>query len=457
MLKNLTFENFKSWKLADIRFAPVTAFFGANSSGKSSLIQFLLLLKQTKDSPDRSIPLAFGGADAPTNLGSFSEAIYRKDSSRSIEWQIDWSLRDELRIADPQGKRSEALFRGTQLSLSARVDSRNKVPTQEFLNYHFDDSDFGIERLQGRTGFGLTAGNDEFRFIRVPGRAWELPGPTKGFSFPDQAKTYFQNAQFLSDFELRYISLMDSILHLGPLRDFPKREYVWAGSRPVDLGARGERWIDALLAANASGEKINRQYRGRLKPFAVVIAEWLRDMGLIANFRVDEVADGSGLYRVYVKRDAGSPETLITDVGFGVSQVIPALVLLNYAPRGSIVILEQPEIHLHPAVQAALADVILSTAKNRGIQVIIESHSEHLLHRMLRRIAEGYAEPNTPVSEEDVAFYFCKSKDGTSQLEKLKVNMFGGIENWPDDFFGDLAGDIYAREIAGLKKRKAAQ
>jgi predicted ATPase len=175
-------------------------------------------------------------------------------------------------------------------------------------------------------------------------------------------------------------------------------------------------------------------------------------MGLISAFRVAEVADGSGLYRVYVKRDAGSPETLITDVGFGVSQVLPALVLLHYAPRGSIVILEQPEIH--PAVQAALADVILTTAKNRGIQVIVESHSEHLLHRLLRRVAEGHSAPHTEVSNADLALYFCKSRDGVSTAERLRTNIFGGIENWPDDFFGDLSGDIYAREVAGAKKRK---
>jgi predicted ATPase len=223
----------------------------------------------------------------------------------------------------------------------------------------------------------------------------------------------------------------------------------------VDLGPRGERWIDALLAATASDEKLNRQYKGRLKAFSVVIAEWLRDMGLIASFRVDEVASGSGLYRVFVKRDPGSPETLITDVGFGVSQVLPALVLLHYAPEGSIVILEQPEIHLHPAVQAALADVILTTSKNRNIQVVIESHSEHLLHRMLRRVAEGRSLPNTNISEDDVQFYFCHSKDGVSTAEELQVNMFGGISNWPKDFFGDLAGDIYARDKAAMEKKRA--
>ena len=104
-----------------------------------------------------------------------------------------------------------------------------------------------------------------------------------------------------------------------------------------------------------------------------MIAWWLKELGLIDSFTVSEIAPGAGLYRVLVKRDPESPETFITDVGFGVSQVLPALVLLYYAPEGATVILEQPEIHLHPAVQSALADLIITTVKSRNVQVILES------------------------------------------------------------------------------------
>ena len=88
MLKKLHFENFKSWRDATVDFAPITAFFGANSSGKSSLIQFLLMLKQTKDSPDRNLALDFGGDDSLVDLGSFRSAIYRHDENEQIRWKI---------------------------------------------------------------------------------------------------------------------------------------------------------------------------------------------------------------------------------------------------------------------------------------------------------------------------------------------------------------------------------
>src|SRR5262249_35020699 len=148
----------------------------------------------------------------------------------------------------------------------------------------------------------------------------------------------------------------------------------------------------------------------------------------INRFKVTEVAAGAGLYRAMVKRDPESPETSITDVGFGVSQVLPALVLLYYAPEGSTVILEQPEIHLHPAVQSALADAIITTVKSRNIQVILESHSEHLLQRLLRRIAEGQDSPYPTISPKDLRLFFCQATQGVSRINELNVNLFGSIE-----------------------------
>jgi hypothetical protein len=335
---------------------------------------------------------------------------------------------------------------------------RNQIAVGDSLAYEFSGARFSLDRASGKAGFQLhIEPEEEFRFTRALGRAWDLPGPTKSYAFPDQARTYFQNSQFLSEFETAYVRQMDVILHLGPLREFPRRQYVWAGSSPTDVGRRGERTVDAILAATARGESRNWRWRARLRPFQEMIAWWLQDLGLIESFRVTEVAKGSGLYRAFLRRDADSPETLITDVGFGISQVLPVLVLLYYAPEGSTVLLEQPEIHLHPAVQSALADLIISVVKSRNIQVILESHSEHLLQRLLRRISEGNESPYPEIDLNDVKLYFCDTSDGTSELDKLRVNLFGGIENWPNDFFGDQFGDVAAREEAAIKRRMAGE
>src|SRR5690606_17010608 len=129
-------------------------------------------------------------------------------------------------------------------------------------------------------------------------------------------------------------------------------------------------------------------------------------------------------YEVRVRLAGGAPWVLITDVGFGVSQILPVLVLCFYAPEGSTLILEQPEIHLHPRIQAGLADVFIDAIKRRGVQIILESHSEHLLRRLQRRIAEEQ------IAADDVALYFIEMKRGQSVLRPLDVDMFGNIRNW---------------------------
>jgi predicted ATPase len=458
MLTRLRFQNFKSWRKVDLPLAPLTALFGANSSGKSSLLQFLLLLKQTKDSPDRSLALDFGGEDSAADLGSFRDAVYAHQEEETISWHLEWQLPEELRIADPSGKRSEALFCGNTLEISSSVRLRNKNVVGDFLEYDFADSRFILRREKERPGFQLEGRTtNDFRFIRTVGRKWDLPGPTKSYAFPDQARTYFQNSQFLSEFETAYVKQMDAILHLGPLRDYPKRQYIWAGSSPIDVGRRGERTVEAILAATARGEQRNLRAKARRRPFQEMVAWWLEELGLIQSFKITEVAPGAGLYRAMVKRDLESPETSITDVGFGVSQILPALVLLYYAPEGSTVILEQPEIHLHPAVQSALADVIITAVKSRSIQIILESHSEHLFQRLLRRIAEAESSPYPSISPGDVRLFFCQSIQGISRLNALDVNLFGSIENWPQDFFGDQFGELAAKEEAALKRQRAAE
>lgn len=118
-------------------------------------------------------------------------------------------------------------------------------------------------------------------------------------------------------------------------------------------------------------------------------------------------------------------------------------------PGGSTLLLEQPEIHLHPFAQAALADVLIDSIKNRNLQIIVESHSEHLLRRIQRRIAREVLKPD------DTALYFCKLENGTSAIEKLDVNTYGYITNWPKNFFGDEMGELGDMTIAAMERQKA--
>jgi len=261
-------------------------------------------------------------------------------------------------------------------------------------------------------------------------------------------RTYHENAGFLAELELELEKMLRGVYYLGPLRDYPRSEYTRAGGDPADMGRRGEYAVAAILAARERDVKIPR---GKGKPKLSLeehVAYWLKELKLIDEFRVEEIKKGTNLYRVHVRRSPGSSEVLITDVGFGVSQILPVLVLCYYAPEGSTILFEQPEIHLHPSGQRGLADVFIDAIKVRKVQIIVESHSEDFLRRLQRRVAES-----VDIDQTKAAIYFCDIEKGAGKLVSLELDTFGNFLAWPKDFFGDPMGDIAAMQAATMKRR----
>jgi predicted ATPase len=451
MLKRLAFTNFKSWPRLDLPCGQITGLFGTNSSGKTSIIQFLLLLKQTKEATDRALSLELNGAYV--ELGTIKDAIYKHDETLGIEFEVTFSRTDSLSLANPSASKSSApLAQGSEFSLAASLVVERQAPQTKKLSYALGNHEFLITQSKRQDrGFDLSSRDDGsgFKFTRTTGRPWPLPGPIKGYAFPDQARTYFQNASFLSDLEAAYEQAIDGIFYLGPLRDYPRRDYLWARSRPSDVGQKGEKAIDAILAATDAKVQLNLKPKTRLLPFQQMVAHWLKALGLIHSFKVEEIAPGSNRWQAKVVTRPGASEVLLTDVGFGVSQVLPVITLLLFVPERSTVILEQPEIHLHPLAQAGLADVIIHAATHRHVQVILESHSEHLLLRLQRRIAER------AISADDIRLYFCDSSGGASIVTPLKLDLFGQINNWPEHFMGDAFGEVAQAERARLRRQAA--
>ncbi len=450
MLKSLTIENFKAWRNVDLEFAPVTGFFGTNSSGKSSLIQFLLMLKQTRNATDRRIVLDFGGESGIVNLGTYKDVIHNQDATSFMSWSLEWSLPEPLKIRNPGGAKDDILLKGDSLEAGCRIGVMPRGPLFPYeMVYKVDNTEFRLSHIKDSPGnkFDIHTDSDQFQFRRNVGRAWKLPSPIKTHLFPDEMRYFYQNADFLGEFEIAYEKFMDSIYYLGPLREFPKRNYAWSGSFPADVGQRGEYAIAAILAATRDNEKRNLGYKKRGKSFQEMIAYWLRELGLIQEFRIEEIKEGSNIYRALARMPGSKAEVALTDVGFGVSQVLPAIVLLYYVPEGSTILMEQPEIHLHPAVQSDLADLLLNVAKARKLQIIVESHSEHLLRRFQRRVAENKASSN------DLKMYFVSSNRGVAKASNLNLNEWGEIENWPINFFGDEMGEIAAIAKEGIRRR----
>ena len=459
MITEMRAQKFKSWlDTGPMRLAPITGLFGTNSSGKTSLLQLLLMLKQTVDSSDRQRVLNTGDDRTYVDLGTFYDIIHAHEIPGALSLSIAWGLKPSLRITDPNSER-RTLFSIPTLQFDATIAGTNQAIGVDRFAYSFQAEGagtayrhtFGMEQRPGTNGLSRPSYEmlaEGYELKRRSGRPAALPPPVKCYGFPDQVNAYYQNAGFLADLVLAFEELFNGVFYLGPLREYPQRDYTWGGERPQDVGRRGELAISAMLASQERPTvKIGKANRPT-KTVEERVALWMRDLGLIHDFSLQPIAENRKSYEVRVRRTPRSSEVLITDVGFGVSQILPVLVLCYYAPEGSTIILEQPEIHLHPRVQARLADVFIDAVKTRNIQLIVESHSEHLLRRLQRRIAEEALGP------EQAALYFCTTdKQGASQLQTLDLDPFGNITNWPKDFFGDEMGDLLAMSEAAMKRQ----
>ncbi|MDW8300576.1 MAG: DUF3696 domain-containing protein, partial [Anaerolineae bacterium] len=228
------------------------------------------------------------------------------------------------------------------------------------------------------------------------------------------------------------------IAYLAPLRAEAKRVYQSRGTAPRLVSRRGENVIDVLLAAErAETEALS------------AVADALVRLGLAEAFDLRPLDPERRYYEP--RLIINGQEVALADVGSGVAQVLPVVTLLFTAPEGMILLLEHPDLHLHPSAQAALADIMLEAAERRKLQLIVESHSEHLLTRLQRRIAEREPAFATP---QNVRAYFCQPSPEGSRIQAVEVNEYGQILNYPPNFFGDLAGDLTAATRAGLRRRR---
>ncbi|MDP1937369.1 MAG: DUF3696 domain-containing protein [Hylemonella sp.] len=456
MLTSMQIKNFKAWlDTGKIRLAPLTVIFGANSAGKSSLGHLLLALKQTAMSTDRKRALHLGDTSTLIDLGTFSDCLHGHDLNKSLEFEMTWTLPKTLEVLDPL--KPNQRYAGDRLNLAVTLAAgKSGQPEVSSLRYDLSSSNEVVldVDLTRRDNQKFSLESQKYHFKMADGRKWPLEEPEKFYRVSDVSMARFKNAGFLTDFALATESMLGSIGYLGPLRNHPQRTYQWSGDTPEGVGQMGEYTIAAILAAQNEGRRLNRGPRRPTQAFTEFVASWLKDLGVIHSFTVRPVAEGRKEYEVLVKTHAKAPEVKITDVGFGVSQVLPALVQAFYCPPNSTVWMEQPEIHLHPQVQAELADVFISAirarenGKERNIQLIVESHSEHFLNRLQRRVAEGEVTPN------DVAIYFCRRAGSVTELEPLRLNLYGDIENWPENFFGDEMADLTARTVAAMNRQQ---
>ena len=441
MITELSAQNFKAWEnTGKLQIAPLTGFFGANSSGKTSIFQTLLMLKQTAERPPEwDGAIDFGDEGSVVNLCSFNEVIHQHKSGLSLDISVSWKLPDKLIIggrgavgqALPRTPRSSNRLEIGGLSFSTTIVSAgaDSVVVDGF-GYMSDGYEF----------FGIVRDSDsQYKLVCPPN--FKLQGafsslPFRCYGIRD-GSARVPDTPFLS-FERAFKNLFSRIYHLSPLREPPRHHYIYGGEHPKGVGQYGEQAISALLAGRIQLLSVDEQ-----------ILKWLERLDLIDSYRLQADPDGEKNYEFRLKKYKDGPEVRLTDIGLGVFQILPTLALCYSVPEGSILILEQPEAYLHPKAQGDLVDVFIDVVKNRNIQIILETHSEYLLSRLQRRIAEE------EIPATDTALYFCQVNHGTSEIERLDMDEYGNITNWPQDFFGDVTGELIKKTKVEMEQRKA--
>jgi len=208
--------------------------------------------------------------------------------------------------------------------------------------------------------------------------------------------------------------------YLGPLRQFPQRSYIVSGLAPMDVGTKGERTTEVLWYATRTHEQRQEMLQQ--------VNRWLIEFGIALEVHLEQLGRSSQYQVLFIDPNSKLAVNL-ADVGFGASQVLPIIVQGFYSRPGSLLLVEQPEIHLHPRAQAVLGDLLVEIAKQGDRRLIVETHSDHVLGRVQRRIAEE------KISRSDVAIYYFNPTPEGTQIQEVKLGELGQFEQYPKGFF----------------------
>ena len=246
--------------------------------------------------------------------------------------------------------------------------------------------------------------------------------------------------------------IMDNISYLGPLRRAPSFIMLSSPGSTGGIGQEGEltasvlryrgnKIIDKAPVPNGIASEL---------PLAEAVGKWVSYLGLADDISVKDLA-GLGL-KVNVKPSGVESEVSLTSVGVGVSQVLPVVVLCLLAEPGSVILLEQPELHLHPGLQQRLADFFIAVAES-GRQLIVETHSEYFVSRLRRRVVEDTDDELLKLVK--IVSAERDRETGETTYRDIDLTQYGEIQDWPKGFFDQAAVD--EREIirGALLKRKA--
>ncbi len=487
-LSAIRLQNFMAFEDTGwIELRPITLLFGRNSSGKSAIIRALLLLKQSLESRDANAPLIFSGAFV--DLGSYYNAVHRHNLKRDISFgfrlsrppfeepppadsasekeKVAYAERVQayedskaqwlrpppgLPIVDVDdsplelhltfglvGERSAPILKSLAIygyrtpddgqprpvlvfQMARRGDGSWKPKSDVPLNYEATegtgDRRISVKRKQFSDGLWKKLA-PEMSSGCIPRRLW-LPDAAN-FLQSDRPPDWQVVDGALEFFWEHLTALLRGMVYLPPLRDEPRRYYR------ADHG-----WVRELTK-----EKLQE------------VNQWLRSAAINAEVVVETLADKEGVAAVYLRESKAGDlalDTNLRDVGSGVSQVLPVIVGSLQAPRGGAIVVEQPELHLHPSAQAELADIFVSLAQSGSI-CILETHSVSVINRIRRRVAEKR------LLDSQFSAVFVQRADKSSACKIITIKQDGEYAcelELIEEFFGTDTDEITLLKTAGI-------
>lgn len=426
MITRLYLENFRAFEKLDIPLSKINLFFGPNNSGKSAIISAINVMSQTLDSADRSAPLLLNGKFE--ELGSYWDAVYQHEENRDIRLGIEFVIPEERREPLTSNSRINVKFhyRPQRREIVAREIILSNPPPNILLKTRVattSDSQLVEESSPRFQGIKVGAASSQTILLNhfIP-----YVAPTITHSMFDK-RNRRTNAYRGLDFTLYCFDnflrqQLQNVQFIGPFRNNPQRTYVYSGGIPSSVGVSGDKAID-ILAADES------RRLGKKKNISEMVSKWFKDAGIASEFEIVPFSDRH--FEIFLTHIHTGESVNIADAGYGCSQILPILVAGYYIQPNSLFIVAEPEIHLHPKAEAEVG-TFLYTISKKPIQIIVESHSEHLLLRLQSYVASGEISPE----EINIFYVYSDEKANQKHCTLIPLGRDGYFtEKWPKGFF----------------------
>ncbi|MDE2976520.1 MAG: DUF3696 domain-containing protein [Acidobacteriota bacterium] len=393
MLIQIELRHFKCFELLKLPLAPLTLLAGVNASGKSTVLQALGLLHQTVKDAYWSSHLFLNGS--VLRLGSASDVIDQVHGRRTCSITLI-----DRGVGDPTGERA--------------AEHEDDPDWAEDLFYSWKFSGEPTDRSLRITG------------IRLDDDEWEgSPLHLEGL-MPNE--TYYGTLPFR----------LEALSYLTAERLGPRDSYRLPDSEEdTDIGPAGEN-VASLLEAGRSTEVLPSLVLPGAPPTRLPQVQ-----ARMASFFPGCVLDvqqipAANVITLGIRTSGDTPFHRPVHTGFGLTQVLPIVVAALSADRDALLLIENPEVHLHPAGQAQMGTFLAEVAA-AGVQVLVESHSDHVLNGIRRAVKAGILEP----SDSALHFFSPRSADA-SQVQTPAMDADGGLDFWPDGFFDQFDKDLSA-------------